>query len=465
MSIDKKTKQSKSKSKAAKEKIQKKPKTPETEKAKTAVNKTVVKKIKAKKQIAQDVKIAAPEISDPKIVVNLAGGKKPVILQVLPELQSGGVERGTVEIAKAGKKLGYEMIVTSSGGKMVPQLEEAHINHIILPLASKNPFKILRNIRLLKDVIKKYDVDIVHARSRAPAWSAYFAAKQTKTNFITTFHGAYSYGSVFKKIYNSIMTKGEIVIAISDFIRNHMVNDYRIKPEKIRVIPRGVDLEQFTKEKVHKIRIINMDAHFHIELDMPVILLPARFTRWKGHEFLIDALASIKDENFVGIFAGYDKKHENYYHELERRVKARGLFEKVRMIGSVADMPALYSLSDIVISASIRPEAFGRIAIEAQAMEKLVIATKHGGSVETVRDRETGWLVEPGDVEGLAGAIKEALKLSEKQRKIITSLARNNVETNFSMENMVQKTFAVYNEMLQIPQENPMHNKKRRNRK
>jgi len=466
MSIDQKTKQSKAKSKGAKEKIKnaaanaskKKSESLASKPTKKIAKKAPAKKTKSKTQYAESIQDLVVENSSPKI--KLVNGKKPVILQVLPELQSGGVERGTIEIAKAGKNLGYEMLVTSSGGKMVQQLEEAHIKHITLPLASKNPFKIIRNIGLLKDLIKEHNVDIVHARSRAPAWSAYFAAKKTKCHFITTFHGTYSYGSIFKKMYNSIMTKGEIVIAISDFIRNHMVNDYRINPEKIRVIPRGVDLDQFTKEKVHKIRIINMDAHFHIELDMPVILLPARFTRWKGHEFLIEALAAIKDESFVCIFAGYDKKHESYHRELENMVKAKGLFQKVRMIGNVTDMPALYSLSDIVVSASTNPEAFGRITIEAQAMEKLVIATNHGGSVETIRDGETGWLVEPGDVDGLTKALREALKLGKKSHDLITSQARKNIEDNFSMDNMAAKTFAVYDEILNMGQIIPSKRRK-----
>jgi glycosyltransferase involved in cell wall biosynthesis len=209
-----------------------------------------------------------------------------------------------------------------------------------------------------------------------------------------------------------------------------------------------VDFEQFTRDKVHKIRIINMAAHFRIELDVPIILLPGRFTRWKGQEFLINALALLKDEKFVCIFAGYDKKHENYYHELEKKVKEKDLFHKVRMIGEVKDMPALYSLSDIVVSASTTPEAFGRVAIEGQAMEKLVVATNHGGSLETVTHGKNGWMVEPGDVESLAKILKELLNISEKTRKTITTNARQNVEANFSMDNMVKKTFKVYNDIL-----------------
>jgi glycosyltransferase involved in cell wall biosynthesis len=375
-------------------------------------------------------------------------GKPPVILQILPELKLGGVERGTIEIAKAGKKLGYEMLVASEGGHLVNQLDSATIKHIKLPLASKSPFVIFENIRSIRKAIKDNDVDIVHARSRAPAWSAYFAAKKEKCHFITTFHGTYSLVGPFKRLYNSIMTKGEVVIAISEFIKDHIVENYNLDVGKIRVVPRGVDLEQFTRDKIQKIRIINMAELFKIELDVPIILLPGRFTRWKGQGFLLDALELIKNEKFVCIFAGYDKKQESYYRDLESKVKEYGLFQKVRIIGVVKDMPALYSLSDIVVSASTLPEAFGRIAIEGQAMERMVVATNHGGSCETVRNGENGWLVDSDDVEGLANILKELLNIDAKRRESVTKNARKNVERNFSMDNMVKRTFAVYNEVL-----------------
>lgn len=431
MSKDKTTNKNKAKSKAPKE---------------ITVKKKPTKSIQSTKRTKSTKQPLIEKQPTPPIEKLI--GKKPVILQVLPELKSGGVERGTIEIAKAGTLLGYEMLVTSNGGHLVGQLENAHVTHITLPLASKNPFVIIRNIERIKQVIKKYNVDIIHARSRAPAWSAYFATKETNCHFITTFHGHYSYKNAIKKLYNSIMTKGEVVIAISDFIKKHLIDDYGVDPRKIKVVSRGVDLAQFTRDKVQKIRMINMAAHFRIELDIPVILLPARFTRWKGHEFLIDALALLKDEKFVCVFAGYDKKHQNYYNDLKNKVKEKDLFHKIRMIGEVKDMPALYSLSDIVVSASTKPEAFGRIAIEGQAMERLVIATNHGGSLETVTHEENGWLVTPGDIDGLAKVLRELLNISTKNRKTITANARQNVEANFSIENMVKKTFIIYNNVL-----------------
>lgn len=401
------------------------------------------RKIKAKSKAKKRSNSATKQIE-----LELGSGKSPVILQVLPELKSGGVERGTIEVAKYGQANGYTMIVASAGGYFSAQLENANIQHIKLPLASKNPFTILCNIFRLIKIIRKYNVDIVHARSRAPAWSAYFAAKRAKCHFLTTVHGLHSMRGPFKKLYNNIMTKGELVIAISNFIKEHIIENYGVDEKIIRVVPRGVDLDHFTREKVHKIRMINMAEKFKIELDVPVLLLPGRFTRWKGQEFLIDALELIKDENFVCIFAGYDKKHENYYRSLERKVRDKNLFQRVRMIGEVKDMPALYSLSDIVISASLRPEAFGRIAIEGQAMEKLVVATRHGGACETIKDEETGWLVTPNDIEGLAKILRDLLNIGQRQRKLVTTKARKSVENNFSLQNMAQKTFAVYDELL-----------------
>lgn len=432
----KKTKKLEAKKPATKNKAAKKQ---DISKKKSVKTKPISSNKKQPLAIAKE-KEPAPNVINPN--------KPPVILQILPELKSGGVERGTIEIAKFGQNLGYEMIVASAGGHLVGQLENIHATHITLPLASKNPFTIIANIRRLIKVIKEHKVDIVHARSRAPAWSAYYAAKKVGCHFVTTVHGSYSLGGPLKKIYNSVMTKGEVVIAISEFIKKQIIDLYGVDSNRIKVVPRGVDLDQFTRGKVHKIRMINMADKFRIELDVPVILLPGRFTRWKGQDFLIDALALLENEKFVCIFAGYDKKHENYYKELEKQVVEKNLFQKIRMIGEVKDMPALYSLSDIVISASLRPEAFGRITIEGQAMEKLVVATDHGGSCETIVNGETGWLVKPGDVKNLAEVLRELLHIGARQRKLVFTKARKSVEQNFSLENMAKKTFAVYDELL-----------------
>jgi glycosyltransferase involved in cell wall biosynthesis len=373
---------------------------------------------------------------------------KPVILQVLPELKSGGVERGTVEIVKALVANGFDAMVASSGGHMANHITLASGIHIKLPLASKNPFTIYRNIGRLAKIIKKYDVDVVHARSRAPAWSAYFACKRTKCHFITTFHGVYSTRTPFKKWYNSVMVKGERVIAISEFIKNHMKTLYKAREDKIVVIHRGVDLEQFDHDKVPRSRIIHNAEELKIDYDRPVILLPGRITSWKGHEFLLEALAKIPSDKYMCLFAGDNSKHKSYLKTLNKKIRDSGLGGSVRIINNVHDMPALYSLVDIVISASVRPEAFGRVAIEAQAMERLVIATNHGGACETVIDGKTGWLVEPNDAEGLAEILNKLFAITEKKRKTITKAAKQHIQNHFSLETMTSQTLDVYRDIL-----------------
>ncbi len=374
--------------------------------------------------------------------------KKPVILQVLPELKSGGVERGTVEIARGLHDNEFEALVASEGGHMVNQVSTAGGKHFILPLASKNPFVMFRNISKLAKIINEYDVDIVHARSRAPAWSAYFAAKKTGCHFITTFHGVYSLGGYFKKLYNSSMIRGEKVIAISEFIKQHIIANYKINEKNIVVIHRGVDLSQFDRDNLPDRRIVQKASKLQIELDKPIIMLPGRITRWKGHEFLLDALALIPKDAYLCLFVGDTDKHMQYVRKLQDKIAELELTENIRIINNVGDMPALYSLADIVVSASIRPEAFGRVAAEAQAMERLVVATNHGGACETIMDGKTGWLIEPGNVEVLAKTILKLLKLSDKQRKTITNRAKKHIKDKFSLESMTTQTLAVYRNIM-----------------
>ncbi len=371
--------------------------------------------------------------------------KKKVILQVLPALVSGGVERGTIDIAKTIKEAGYESLVVSSGGPMVGQLAIAGIKHINLPLKSKNPLVILLNSWRLKRIIKKYSVDIVHARSRAPAWSAYLATrKNPKCHFITTWHGVYSFKSKMKNCYNKVMAKGEKVIAVSDFIKEHIVDNYEVNPDKIKVIHRGVDLKKFTKEKVNTERLSLVAGYLFMDHDRPVILLPARITQWKGHLFLLDALALIKDLPFFCLFVGKADAHNNYNKKIREKIAELELEKQVLISDQLSDMPALYSLSDIVVSASIRPEAFGRVVTEAQAMERLVVATKHGGACETVIDKKTGFLVEPDNIEEMAKVLRKMLEIAPEERAKIVAAARENIVKNFSLEKMQKETLEVY---------------------
>jgi glycosyltransferase involved in cell wall biosynthesis len=380
--------------------------------------------------------------------------RKTVIVQILPALENGGVERGVIDITKALKKADFVPIVISKGGVLTYQLKEADIEHINLDVSSKNPFKIYKNIKKLYSIFIENGVDIVHVRSRAPMWSAYFACKKSGTKLISTIHGPYSLAMFgckkffLKKVYNQIMLKADKVIAVSNFIKNYIVENYNYeKPDEITVIQRGVDLNYFNKEKVSQNRVINLSKKWHLPEDKKVIFMPARFTSWKGHEFLIDALAKVKN-NFICIMAGSDHGHREYRKKLELKIVKEGLEGKIKIAGICKDMPAAYILSDFVICPSIRPEAFGRIPIEAQSSGKIIVATKIGGALETVIDGKTGFLVEPGNIDEMAKKIDNILEMPKEEAKKMGMNARKHVELNFSNEKLSSETINIYRNSL-----------------
>lgn len=387
--------------------------------------------------------------------------KKPVIMQILPALQNGGVERGTIDIAKALKKAEFKPIVVSSGGILVYQLKEAGIDHVTLPVNSKNPLIIFRNIRKIVNLIAEHDVDIIHVRSRAPMWSAYFACKKTGTKIVTTVHGTYSLNllnwKVFplKKLYNGLMLKADRIIAVSNFIKRYVLDNYKDKNQqidqevesKIRVIQRGVDLKYFNPEKISQSRIVNLINEWHLPEDRKTILLPARFTAWKGHEFMIEALKRV-EHDFCCVMVGSDHGHRAFRKRIETLIVEANLSGKVKVVGLCKDMPAAYALSHIVVSSSVKPEAFGRVAIEAQAMERVTIATRIGGALETIIDGETGFLVEANDAAALADLLNKTLAFSENEAKEIGYAARRHITENFSNEKLCADTIAVYRELL-----------------
>lgn len=373
---------------------------------------------------------------------------KPVFLQILPALESGGVERGTVDLALYAAKHGYTSMVASSGGTLVKRLDAHGVKHFKLPLHSKNPLTMAINSIRLASIIKKQGVNIVHARSRAPAWSAERAAKTTGAHFITTFHGTYGISGPLKQSYNSVMTRGERVIAISEFIAAHLKEEYDVPEERIRVIHRGVDLDTFSPEAVERERLLAMQAQWKPQKYLPVIFLPGRFTRWKGHDFLLDALAEIPHHDYTCVMAGDDKKHKEYRKELLEKIELLQFRGHVSLFTHVDDMSAAYLLSDIVVSSSIEPEAFGRVAAEAQAMGKIIIATDHGGAKETVIPGKTGWLVPPGDAKALAEALQEAISMKEAKRQKMADAAMAHIKKDFSLEGMCQKTLRLYEEVL-----------------
>ncbi|MGD0053806.1 MAG: glycosyltransferase family 4 protein, partial [Vulcanimicrobiaceae bacterium] len=326
------------------------------------------------------------------------------MLQVIPSLVSGGVERGTVEVASALAAAGWTAYVASAGGPMVRELARAGVEHIQLPLASKNPLTIRRNCTALVDIIREYKIDVVHARSRAPAWSAWRAAKQTRRRFVTTFHNVYSDKTPLKHWYNSIMARGERVIAISEFVAAHAANDYGVEPDRLRTIPRGVDLRLFDPSQVNGDRVADLAAKWRVPDGFAVVMLPGRLTRWKGGLDFIEAIAKLGRPDLCCLLVGAEQR-SGFRRELEAAIARHELGSQFRIVEDCRDITAAYALSDVVVSASTDPEGFGRTIVEAQAMGRPVIATDHGGARETVIPGSTGWLVAPGDTAALAATI------------------------------------------------------------
>ena len=372
----------------------------------------------------------------------------PVLLQVLPALRSGGVERGTVEIARAAVEDGFTSLVASSGGGMVKQLEQAGARHFLLPLATKHPLHILRNSKRLEALIHEHHVDIVHARSRAPAWSAYLASKKTGCHFVTTFHGLYSQKFPLKKLYNSVMVRGEKVIAISKFIAEHIKKEYHIPENRIEVIYRGVDMDYFDPANVLAEQVETLRTQWRLTEDWPIILMPGRITRWKGQDFLLRSLTRLDNQPFYCVIVGSSEGHAKYHSELLHKIVQYRLEKNVRLVEPVDDMPAAYMLADVVVSASVRPEAFGRVIVEAQAMGKPVIATNFGGAKETVIHKETGRLVDVVTTEEMAEGLGKGISLSSERKQEMAKKNRQHVAEHFSLDSMRQNTLKLYRELL-----------------
>jgi glycosyltransferase involved in cell wall biosynthesis len=384
------------------------------------------------------------------------GRRPPVVLQVVPELVTGGAERGCIDVALALAESGATPLVASAGGPMVRELDRAGIPHLTLPLSTKNPWRMRRNIKALVQIIDDFGVDIVHARSRAPAWSAYFACQATGARYMTTFHAPYNFSSRLKRFYNSVMTRGERVIAISSFIRDHILENYRIDPSRIRLIHRGIDPQVFSPDKVNSARLIQLAERWRVPEDRPIILMPGRLTRWKGQTVLIEALARLGRTDVCCLLVGSDQGRTGFRKELEALIRERGLEGVVRMTDHCNDMAVAYRLATVVVSCSIEPEAFGRVIVEAQAMGKPVIISASGACKETVLDGETGWVVPPNDPDSLAQALAAALSLTEEQQDAVAERAIEFVNSRYTKERMCAATLDVYAELLDARLANPV---------
>lgn len=376
------------------------------------------------------------------------GSRAPAILQILPSMASGGVERGTVEIAEALAAAGFRALVASAGGRMVPELEAVGARHVTMPsLADKSPLALWRSADGLVRLVRREGVALLHARSRAPAWAGLMAARRSGARFVTTYHGTYNENFPGKRLYNSVMARGERVIAISHFIAGLIAERHRTDPSRLRVIPRGVDPRRFDPAAVEPGRLEALRAAWRLPPRRPVLLLPARISRWKGQGVLLEALAMLPPPRPFAVLLG-DFGRGLYAEELLRYGTALGLSGDFTLAGHGEDMPAALLLADLVLHCSTDAEAFGRSVIEAQAMARPVIASDLGGPRETVREGETGWRVPPGEPATLARGIARVLAMPAEARAAIGARAQAMVRQTYTTAAMQQATLAVYRELL-----------------
>ena len=385
--------------------------------------------------------------------------KRPTILQIIPELDTGGAELSAIEITDAIVRAGGRALVLSEGGRLAPRIAASGGEFVPFPAATKNPVRLLWNAHVIRRMIAGEGVDLVHARSRAPAWSALIAARRAGKPFVTTYHGAYNEKTRLKKVYNEVMSKGDVVIANSGYTKRLIEQRYGTPSEKIRVIYRGVDGDKFDPAAISTERKAALLSRWGAGPDARIVLQPARLTNWKGQSVVIEAARLLEKDGRLGdcliVLAGDDQGRDDYRRRLESEIKAAGLERKVILPGHVDDIPAALAISHLAVVASIEPEAFGRVATEAQVMGCPVIATDIGAPPETVaappkvsREEATGWLVPPGDAARLAAAMAEALSLGPDALAALQSRARSRVLTHFSLESMRLDTLDVYDKLL-----------------
>jgi glycosyltransferase involved in cell wall biosynthesis len=375
------------------------------------------------------------------------------LLQVVPELETGGAEQTTLDVARAVIDAGGRAQVATRGGRMTARLENHGARQAQIPVQSKNPLVMLGNAARLVDLIRRERVSLIHARSRAPAFSALWAAQATKTPFVATYHGVYKAQSSVKRWYNAVMTRGDLVIANSDYTRDHVLAEHDLDPAKIVTIPRGVDLDRFSPSFVTPDRLEKLRRDWKIgDNDRRTkFLLAGRLTRIKGHLTIIDAAARMKAagrSDFLVIFAGDDQGRTEYGEELTKAISDAGLAEQVKIVGHCSDMPAAYLVADVAILPTIVPESFGRAAVEPQAMGRPVIASSHGGTVETVADGTSGWLVPPGDAAAWTAAMMRAIELGPTRRMEMGQAGMNRTRQLYRVDAMCAATLAAYEQVL-----------------
>ena len=377
------------------------------------------------------------------------------VLQVIPKLGYGGAETGCYDLAHYLPENNCSSYIVTSGGELLKFIDRKKVKVIKLPVHSKNPFLILFNSIALIFIILLNNISIVHARSRAPAWSCLFATKITRRKFVTTFHGTYNFKNSIKKFYNSVMVRSDLIIAGSNFIFSHINQNYPkyldLK-KKFLVIFRGINVDYFDSSTTLDSEENRLISDWEVDKNKKIILMPGRLTAWKGQETFIEALNLVNKElgyeSFNAVILGSDQGRDIYTKKIKRLAEQYRLTSQLKFIEHCKNMPLAYKISDIVVSASVEPEAFGRVAVEAQSMEKPIIASDIGGSNETIIDNVTGFLFQSGNAEALSKKIVEALKLDESRLKSIGIEGRKNIIKKFNVEKMCFSTYSEYKKLL-----------------
>ena len=382
------------------------------------------------------------------------------VLQVIPKLGYGGAETGCYDLAHYLHEQNAKSYIVTSGGPLLKYIDRKKVKLIRLPVQSKNPILIFINSIILSFIILFSGINIVHARSRAPAWACLIACKVTRRKFVTTFHGTYNFSSSIKKFYNSVMVKSDLIIAGSNFIFSHInenYSNYIKKNQKLLTIFRGINLDYFDSTKIKSDDESKLMNEWKIDktlsfYEKKIILFPGRLTSWKGHEMFIESLNIFKQKNpeklFLAIILGSDQGRKIYKKKIQRLVEQYRLIQDIVFIDNFKNMPLAYKISDIVTSCSIEPESFGRVAIEAQAMKKVIVASDIGGSKETVIDNKTGFLFKAGDVIALSDKLTHIFELDETTLKSMGNEGRKNVINKFNVDKMCFSTYSEYKKLI-----------------
>jgi len=377
------------------------------------------------------------------------------VLQVIPKLGYGGAETGCYDIAHFLSENDCGSFLATSGGELIKFIKKDKVRLIRLPVHSKNPILILFNTLVLVIYIFLFKINIIHARSRAPAWSCYFASLITRRSFVTTFHGTYNFKSNIKKFYNSIMLRAKLTIAGSNFIFSHInenYGEYLSKEKKLRVIFRGINVDYFNPKNISVLKQEKLKQEWDLSSNKFTILLPGRLTYWKGQEKFIESLNILIEDynitNFQAVILGSDQGRKVYSKKLINLVQRYRLNKKIKFIQHCKEMPLAYSLADVVVSASIEPEAFGRVSVEAQAMGKPIVASNIGGSKETIINKKTGFLYKHDDPRELAKILNTVIQLSVDDLKFMGNEGRKNVTKKFDVETMCQSNLKEYKKLI-----------------